>query len=95
MTGVQTCALPILIEREKSPIGVFICAVNPTREMEREAAAAGVYEGADGRTYPRLQIFTLAEYFHGLRPKVPLLDRQAAYRKAAREGDGSKQGTLL
>lgn len=84
-----------VIEREKSPIGVFICAVNPTREMEREAAAAGVYEGADGRTYPRLQIFTLAEYFHGLRPKVPLLDRQAAYRKAAREGDGSKQGTLL
>ncbi len=83
------------IEREKSPIGIFICAVNPTREMEREAAAAGVYEGADGRTYPRLQIFTLAEYFHGLRPKVPLLDRQAAYKKAARAGDESKQGTLL
>lgn len=84
-----------VIEREKSPIGIFICAVNPTREMEREAAAAGVYEGADGRTYPRLQIFTLAEYFAGLRPKVPLLDRQAAYKKAARAGDEGKQGTLL
>lgn len=84
-----------VIEREKSPIGIFICAVNPTREMEREAAAAGVYEGADGRTYPRLQIFTLAEYFQGLRPKVPLLDRQAAYKKAARAGDEGKQGTLL
>ena len=84
-----------VIEREKSPIGIFICAVNPTREMEREAAAAGVYEGADGRSYPRLQIFTLAEYFHGLRPKVPLLDRQAAYKKAARAGDADKQGTLL
>lgn len=84
-----------VIEREKSPIGIFICAVNPTREMEREAAAAGVYEGADGRTYPRLQIYTLAEYFQGLRPRVPLLDRQAAYRKAAREGDAGRQGTLL
>lgn len=84
-----------VIEREKSPIGIFICAVNPTREMEREAAAAGVYEGADGRTYPRLQIFTLAEYFRGLRPKVPLLDRQAAYKKAARAGDEGKQGSLL
>ncbi|MFN3516011.1 MAG: DNA methyltransferase [Novosphingobium sp.] len=84
-----------VIEREKSPIGIFICAVAPTREMEREAAAAGVYEGADGRTYPRLQIFTLAEYFQGLRPKVPLLDRQAAYKKAARAGDEGKQGTLL
>lgn len=84
-----------VIEREKSPIGIFICAVNPTREMEREAAAAGVYEAADGRTYPRLQIFTLAEYFQGLRPKVPLLDRQAAYKKAVREDDSAKQGVLI
>lgn len=84
-----------VIEREKSPIGIFVCAVNPTREMEREAAAAGVYEGADGRTYPRLQLFTLAEYFQGLRPKVPLLDRQAAYKKAAREDDSGKQGVLI
>lgn len=84
-----------VIEREKSPIGIFICAVNPTREMEREAAAAGVYQGADGRTYPRLQIFTLAEYFQRLRPKVPLLDRQAAYKKAARVDDSAKQGVLI
>lgn len=84
-----------VIERERSPIGIFICAVNPTREMEREAAAAGVYQGADGRTYPRLQIFTLAEYFQGLRPKVPLLDRQAAYKKAARADDSAKQGVLI
>lgn len=84
-----------VIEREKSPIGLFVCAVLPTREMEREAAAAGVYQGADGRTYPRLQIYTLAEYFQGLRPKVPLLDRQAASRKAGVQDDKHKQGTLL
>lgn len=85
-----------VIERDKAPIGIFICAVNPTREMEKEAAAAGVYEGADGRTYPRLQIFTLAEYFQGHRPKVPLLDRQASYRKAAREDvNKGRQGSLL
>jgi hypothetical protein len=84
-----------VIEREKAPIGIFICAVNPTREMEKEAAAAGVYEGVDGRTYPRLQIYTLAEYFQGLRPKVPLLDRQAAYKKAARDDGASRQGSLI
>jgi site-specific DNA-methyltransferase (adenine-specific) len=84
-----------VIEREKAPIGIFICAVNPTREMEKEAAAAGVYEGVDGRTYPRLQIYTLAEYFAGLRPKVPLLDRQAAYKKAARDDGASRQGSLI
>jgi DNA methylase/Restriction endonuclease len=84
------------VEREKAPIGIFICAVNPTREMEREAAAAGVYEGADGRTYPRLQIYTLAEYFAGLLPKVPLLDRQAAYKKAGRDDVGKgRQASLL
>lgn len=85
-----------VLDREKAPIGIFICVIQPTREMEREAASAGVYEDpVTGQTYPRLQIFTLAEYFAGLRPKVPLLDRQAAWRKAAREGDASKQGTLL
>ncbi len=84
-----------VIEREKAPIGIFICATNPTREMEREAAAAGVYDGADGRSYPRLQIFTLAEYFQGLRPKVPLLDRQAAYKKAARETTPPSAQTTL
>jgi site-specific DNA-methyltransferase (adenine-specific) len=80
-----------VVERENAPIGIFICATNPTREMEREAAAMGVYEGADGRTYPRLQIFTLAEYFQGLRPKVPLLDRQASFKRAVRDGDSEKQ----
>jgi hypothetical protein len=69
--------------------------LNPTREMEKKAAAAGVYEGVDGRNYPHLQIYTLAEYFTGLRPKVPLLDRQAAYKKAARDDGTSRQGNLI
>ena len=49
----------------------------------------------DGRTYPRLQLYTVAEYFAGLRPKVPLLDRQAAYKRAAVQGDADKQIGLL
>jgi len=74
-----------VMEREKAPIGIFICVINPTREMEREAASAGTYvDPGTQRTYPRLQIYTLAEYFQGLRPKVPLLDRTASYKKAAR-----------
>jgi hypothetical protein len=63
--------------------------------MESEAAAAGVYEGADGRAYPKLQIYTVAEYFAGLRPKVPLLDRQAAYKKAVRADDGKQTALNL
>jgi site-specific DNA-methyltransferase (adenine-specific) len=85
-----------VMEREKADIGIFICVIAPTREMEREAASAGVYtDEGTGRTYPRLQIYTLAEYFNGLRPKVPLLDRQAGFKKAAPRGDADKQGSLL
>ena len=85
-----------VMEREKADIGIFICVIAPTREMEREAASAGVYTDAHtGQTYPRLQIYTLAEYFSGLRPKVPMLDRQAGFKKAARDDSGEKQGSLL
>lgn len=85
-----------VMEREKADIGIFVCVISPTREMEREAAAAGVYsDPGTGQSYPRLQIYTLAEYFSGLRPKVPMLDRQAGFKKAARDDSGGKQGSLL
>jgi DNA modification methylase len=78
-----------VMEREKAEIGVFVCVINPSREMEREAAAAGVYvDPYTQQTYPRLQLYTVAEYFAGLRPKVPLLDRQAAYKKATQAETG-------
>lgn len=85
-----------VMEREKADIGIFICVIQPTREMEREAASAGVYTDAHtGQQFPRLQIYTLAEFFSGLRPKVPMLDRQAGFKKAARDDSVGKQGSLL
>ena len=84
-----------VMEREKAELGIFVCVVNPSREMEREAAAAGVYvDPGTGQTFPKLQIFTLAELFQGRLPKVPLLDRHAGYRKAKRE-ETSEQGKLI
>lgn len=85
-----------VLEREKAHIGIFICVKNPTREMEKEAAAAGVYtDPGTQQTYPRLQIYTLAEYFAGLRPRVPMLDRQAGYKKAGRaDTNEGRQGAL-
>lgn len=42
-----------VMEREKADIGIFICVIVPTREMEKEAAAAGVYTDAyTGQSYP-------------------------------------------
>ena len=85
-----------VMEREKAEIGIFVCVILPTREMEKEAASAGVYTDAQtGQTYPRLQLYTLAEYFQGLRPKVPMLDRQVGYKKAGRaENDGGRQSAM-
>ena len=79
------------MEREKAPIGVFITAAMPTRPMETEAAAVGRFESeATGRTYPRLQIITLAELFQGKKPDIPFVD-QASVKRAKREETGKQE----
>lgn len=83
-----------VIERERAPFGVFLTAQAPTRAMERDAAAVGVWENEyTGRKHPRLQILTLAELFTGKRPDIPWVDATVA--KAAKREDTGKQGTLL
>lgn len=85
--GVQMIRdLHSAMEREKAPIGVFITKALPTKVMEREAAAVGVFHSAlTGKSYPRLQILTLAELFAGKRPDIPYVDASAAFKRAARE----------
>lgn len=63
------------IGRDRAAVGILIMAALPSREMEKRAAAAGVYDlGAHG-SFPRIQILTLKEIFDGKRPKLPNLDR--------------------
>ncbi len=81
------------MEREKAPIGVFITAALPTRPMETEAAAVGRFEDEWGRTYPRLQILTLAELFQGRKPAIPFVD-PASVKRARREETG-RQDRLI
>lgn len=94
--GVQMIRdLHSAMEREKAPIGVFITKALPTSVMEKEAAAVGRFHAeATGKSYPRLQIITLAELFAGKRPDIPYVDPGAAFKRAARE-DTAKQGSLL
>jgi site-specific DNA-methyltransferase (adenine-specific) len=85
-----------VIERERAPFGVFITAQNPTRAMERDAAAVGLWENpTTGRKYPRLQILTLAEIFQGKRPNIPLMDLNVGKQAKAEDVNAAKQGTLL
>jgi site-specific DNA-methyltransferase (adenine-specific) len=80
--------------RERAPFGVFLTAQPPTRAMERDAAAVGLWENpTTGRTYPRLQILTLAERFRNKRPNIPLVDVSTG--KSAKLEDTRQQGSLL
>ncbi len=94
-TGVKDVGrLAQVMEREGAKIGVLITAQLPTRAMERDAAAVGVWENEyTGRKHPRLQIITLAELFQNKRPDIPWVDT-SSQKRAKREETG-KQGKLL
>lgn len=93
-TGVKDIGrLAQVMERENAPLGVFVTAELPTRAMERDAAAVGVFHDEWGRSYPRLQIITLRELFEGKKPAIPFVD-PASVRRAKREETG-KQDRLI
>jgi site-specific DNA-methyltransferase (adenine-specific) len=80
------------MEREKAALGLFLTLNSPSREMTKEAAAAGLYE-TGGLKVPRLQVLTAREILEGKRPKIPF-GYSEGFRQAARENT-DKQGTLL
>ena len=93
--GVQMIRdLHSAMEREKAPIGIFITLALPSKPMLTEAAAVGRFHAeATGKSYPRLQILTLAELFQGKKADIPFVD-STVLKSAARE-DMSKQGKLI
>jgi site-specific DNA-methyltransferase (adenine-specific) len=86
-----------VMEREGYPFALFLSAYEPTGPMQKEAAAAGVHETEFGR-FPRLQILTPADLFHGagakLPPLAPINRRHARVETRASHKDGG-QGSLL
>ena len=94
-TGVKDVGrLAQVMQREGAKIGVLLTAQIPTRAMERDAAAVGVWENEyTGRKHARLQIITLAELFQNKRPDIPWVDT-SAQKKAKRE-ETSIQGKLI
>jgi DNA modification methylase len=84
-----------VVERERAAIGVFLTLTPPTKPMTAEAATAGVYEEPDFAPVPRLQIVTVEDALR-LRDRAVQLParRDDAYRRAAREEAGGRQGRL-
>lgn len=71
------------MDREQAALGLFLTLNEPTREMQREAAAAGVYESG-GMKVPRIQVLTAEQILAGARPKVPF-GHSEGYKRVRRE----------
>ncbi len=82
------------LEREEAALGIFITLEKATREMEREAVAAGYYHSPlTKRDYPKLQILTIEELLNGAEIKMPI--ERGTFKKAERvKGDEGKQARL-
>ncbi len=83
------------IARDKAEIGLFLTLTEPTKAMSTEAVAAGFYESASGKKYPRLQILTIESLLAGTaRPEHPDYEPDLNFKKAKAEASG-EQGELL
>ena len=81
------------LRNEKAELGVFVCLKEPTRKMKEAAATAGVFETPFGESHPKLQIYTITDYFNGIKPNLPSL---ADFVKAPRSGvDPKGMQTML
>ena len=62
VTVAQIRELAGVVERERAVMGLFITLAEPTRSMQREAAAAGFYHSELWqRDFPKIQIRTVAQ----------------------------------
>ncbi len=74
-------------------MGLFVTLAKPTDPMKTEAASAGVLDTPFGK-FARLQILTIEDLFAGKKPAMPPED-PAAFRRAAREEDKTRQRRLI
>jgi site-specific DNA-methyltransferase (adenine-specific) len=82
------------IERENALGGLFVTLAEPTREMTREAAAAGFFDTSFGR-HPKIQVLTIAALLAGQKPDLPSTGSGEGFKKAQKESSLIKQGKLL
>jgi len=80
-----------VLDREKAEIGVLITMQEPTSAMRSEAAGAGFYTSQVwGKSYPRLQILTVADLLSGKGIDMPPLHQVSVTFKKAPKAKGHK-----
>ncbi len=60
-----------VVARDNAAFGVLITIHNPTDGMKKEAAKGGIVETPLGHHYPKIQIYTISDYFNGKKPELP------------------------
>jgi adenine specific DNA methylase Mod len=80
------------VDREKAAIGLFITLTEPTRDMQREAVAAGHYESPFHGAVPKIQILSVEDLLAGKKPILPDLSRgEQTFKKAKVEEKDAKK----
>lgn len=82
------------LKREEAAIGIFITLESPSRDMQKEAVAAGFYHSEGwNRDYPKLQILTIADLLSGVEVKLP--PATITFKQAEKVKAKSKQSDLF
>lgn len=81
-----------VVEREKAVFGIFMCIKKPTQGMIKEASIGGLVTTPAGQEYPKIQIYTIQDYFMGKQPNLPSRD---AYLEVVQEQVHREKGKQL
>ena len=81
------------VEREGACFGIFVCIKDPTPEMKKEASSGGIVETPVGTRHPKIQIYTIGDYFEGKLPDLPHVTSMMQSPAPERRKEG-RQATL-
>ena len=85
-------ALNSVRDREKAEIALFLSLETPTPAMTKDAAAAGFYESATGKKFPRVQLLTIAALLAGTaRAEHPDYEPDLNFKKAKAESAAQQE----
>lgn len=86
-----------VVNREMAELGVLITMQDPTQPMRQEAASGGYYKSPwDGKSYPKLQIVTVADLLEGKGVAMPAVAQvNVTYARAPRDKGPDAQTSQL
>lgn len=96
VTRTMLADLKNSVERDGAQIGLFLTLTEPTEPMKKEAINAGYYDSPLGKSFPKIQILTIAGLLSGSQsPEYPDLSRGGlSFKKPKTEEKGDQLNLL-